>query len=340
MKNRSRIALLVVVVFLLGAVSITAYQSMSNVVAVVDGGRVTQYETNASTVDELLKQLEINLGDGDTVTPELDTVIENNMKITIDRWMPSVRFTLNGETVEFETDFKTVGEIITAKGLDDEEDISIEPAVTTAITDNMDIEVKTKTVEHITEEREIGFETVKKETTELDAGETKVAQEGQNGLKTVEIDRVYFGGELSEEVVTNVTVTKEPVDKIILVGTKKAANTVTDSKTGVSYEYTNVYSMQATAYTSTDAGCSTRTASGLSTFEGVVAVDTSVIPLGTKLYIEGYGIAVAADTGGAINGHKIDVYFNTASECIQFGRRQQNVYILKDQSIDVRSARQ
>ena len=67
---------------------------------------------------------------------------------------------------------------------------------------------------------------------------------------------------------------------------------------------------------------------------GVVAVDPRVIPLGTRLYIETadgsyiYGNAVAGDTGGAIKGNKIDLFMNSYSECMQFGRRTVNVYIL------------
>jgi 3D (Asp-Asp-Asp) domain-containing protein len=67
---------------------------------------------------------------------------------------------------------------------------------------------------------------------------------------------------------------------------------------------------------------------------GYVAVDPKVIPLGSKLYITTpsgnivYGMAVAADTGGAIKGNKIDLYYNTYSECVQFGRRTCTVYVL------------
>lgn len=64
-----------------------------------------------------------------------------------------------------------------------------------------------------------------------------------------------------------------------------------------------------------------RTASGRATAPGIVAVDTRVIPMGSKLYIPGYGWGVAADTGGAINGNKIDVWFPTLGQCYQWGVR-------------------
>jgi 3D (Asp-Asp-Asp) domain-containing protein len=80
---------------------------------------------------------------------------------------------------------------------------------------------------------------------------------------------------------------------------------------------------ESTAYTWT--GC--RTASGSWPSRGTVAVDPRVIPLGTELHIEGYGSAVAADTGGAIQGQKIDLYMDSEHECLQWGRRKVEVQI-------------
>lgn len=71
-----------------------------------------------------------------------------------------------------------------------------------------------------------------------------------------------------------------------------------------------------------------RTASGTAVCRGTVAVDPRVIPLGTQLYIEGYGYATARDTGGAIVGNKIDVWFPSLGECYQWGYRHVKVTIL------------
>ena len=330
MKNRSRIALLIVVLFMLGAVSITAYQSMSKIITLVDDGKVTRYETDASSVQELLTQLEITIDKKDTVKPELDTKIEDNLRITIERWKPTVKFTLNGEEVSFKTDFKTVGDIIKAKGLADEEGLIVEPSLETGITDGLEINVKTREIKTITEERPMSFETIVKETMDLEAGQTKVTQEGQNGLKKVTTEQTYVGGELVNEEVTNVEVLQEPVNKIVLKGIKNTVKTTTGEK----YAYKKAYDMEATAYTAYNGdGWGNQTASGMTTAVGVVAVDPKVIPLGTRLYIEGYGLAVAGDTGGAIKGNKIDLFFNTSSECYNFGRQNVKVYVLEDQNI-------
>lgn len=87
--------------------------------------------------------------------------------------------------------------------------------------------------------------------------------------------------------------------------------------------------MVATAYTASCAGCSGRTASGRLAGHGIVAVDPRVIPLGTRLYIPGYGRAVAGDTGGAIKGRRMDLGFNRLRDALLFGRREILVFVLR-----------
>jgi 3D (Asp-Asp-Asp) domain-containing protein/LysM repeat protein len=90
--------------------------------------------------------------------------------------------------------------------------------------------------------------------------------------------------------------------------------------------------VEATAYTASCEGCSGITATGINLLENpnqkVISVDPSVIPLGSKVYVEGYGEAIAGDTGGAIKGNKIDVFIPSKQEAIDFGRKQLKVTIL------------
>lgn len=86
--------------------------------------------------------------------------------------------------------------------------------------------------------------------------------------------------------------------------------------------------MHASAYSAYDPGNSSYTATGSLLKRGLVAVDPRVIPLGTRLYIPGYGMAVADDTGGAIKGNRIDLAFDSHGEALQFGRREITVYIV------------
>lgn len=86
--------------------------------------------------------------------------------------------------------------------------------------------------------------------------------------------------------------------------------------------------VEATAYSRMEPGMSDYTATGTFCQRGVIATDPSIIPLGTRVYIPGYGYAVAEDTGGAIIGHKIDVAFDTVEECYEFGRQFIEIYII------------
>lgn len=119
---------------------------------------------------------------------------------------------------------------------------------------------------------------------------------------------------------------------IVSVSENADGSGVLHLKDGTSLNFSGVRSMSATAYTTGHGGVGTRTASGTAVHVGTVAVDKGVIPLGTRMYITAsngsviYGLAVAEDTG--VKGNKIDLYYDTYDECIQFGRRTCTVYIL------------
>ena len=100
------------------------------------------------------------------------------------------------------------------------------------------------------------------------------------------------------------------------------------SHDGVPNKYSRVLTMQASAYSAQDPGNGNYTATGSRLKKGIVSVDPKLIPLGTRLYIEGYGYAVADDVGGAIKGHRIDLAYNSRSEALQFGRQTVKVYVL------------
>lgn len=93
--------------------------------------------------------------------------------------------------------------------------------------------------------------------------------------------------------------------------------------------YTQMMSMEATAYLPTDGGGAGITAMGIPATYGIVAVDPDVIPLGSRVYIPGYGEALAADTGGAIYGYRIDLCMEDYYQAMDFGRRNVTVFVLK-----------
>ena len=92
--------------------------------------------------------------------------------------------------------------------------------------------------------------------------------------------------------------------------------------------YSRELTMKASAYTAYDEGNGTRTYRGNPVHKGIAAVDPTVIPLGTRLYIPGYGYAVADDIGGAIKGNRIDLAFDSRRQALDFGIQRVTVYIV------------
>ncbi len=178
---------------------------------------------------------------------------------------------------------------------------------------------------------EIPFETVYETSFEISGGTEIVKQEGANGQKKVVYLKTMLGGEISREVKSE-EVIKEPVSKIIVSGVGGILEADPED-----LDSAKALTMSATAYTAGyqctgkrpgDKGYGV-TASGRMVRPGIVAVDPKVIPLGTRLYVEGYGYALAADTGSAIKGNKIDLYYESLNRANEFGRQNVVVYVLE-----------
>ena len=115
-----------------------------------------------------------------------------------------------------------------------------------------------------------------------------------------------------------------PVDGVIGTDTIKYLERASAAPS----RYSRTLTMSATAYTAYDDGNGSYTYRGNFLRKGLVAVDPSVIPLGTRLYIEGYGYAIADDIGGAIKGNKIDLAYENRNDALRFGVRKVTVYVL------------
>ena len=92
--------------------------------------------------------------------------------------------------------------------------------------------------------------------------------------------------------------------------------------------YSRELTMKASAYTAYDEGNGSRTYRGSPVHKGIAAVDPTVIPLGTRLYIPGYGYAIADDIGGAIKGNRIDLAFESRRQALDFGIQRVTVYVI------------
>lgn len=167
----------------------------------------------------------------------------------------------------------------------------------------------------------------------------QVVQNGRDGMKKSVYQESYIDGKLVFKSLEEEIVYKEPVDKVIEVGTKEYV--VATSRGG--FRFDAEFDMVASAYDLSYESCGKNpgdpyygiTASGTKAQPGTVAVDPSVIPLGTKLYIAStdgspdYGFATALDTGGAIRGNRIDLFMESNDHANNYGMRQVKVYILE-----------
>lgn len=151
----------------------------------------------------------------------------------------------------------------------------------------------------------------------LEPGKQRIINPGQNGLlQNTFLVHYRDGVVVSEEKVKSLLVAA-PRPKIVACGSYEIASRGVGPGQGP-------VKFISTAYTWTGH----RTAIGAVPRRGIVAVDPRVVRLGTRMYIEGYGYAVAADTGGVIKGRKIDVYLETNREAVKWGRKKVNVYFL------------
>ncbi len=231
------------------------------------------------------------------------------------------------------------------------EDDTVNKSLKAKVTNKTKIKVNRVSYKKKVKTEKISYKTVTKDTVSLYAGQKKVAQKGVNGKKKVTYTKKIVNGKVKKVVVTNTKVVKKAKKKVVLVGTKRknywmiannptsfntkssgGAGTILDHN-GKKIAYKKVFSGSSTAYY---APAGAGTSIGDTVHIGGVAVNPNMIPYGSKLYIESpdgsfvYGYAVANDTGGfAYTGAAlVDCFYPTYDMCVQFGRRNLNVYVL------------
>ncbi len=306
-------------------------------VSIVDGDN--QYTTSslATTVEDLLKENGVELSEYDSVYPKLNEFVSGPQTVVVNR-VNKVTVKLDGETKEYYTSAETVGEFIKERGIDLNYRDTISLPLETKLSRDTDLEIVRIIKRIVKVETEIPFNTKTVSDTSMSISDSKIITKGVNGIDCQTYEVILHNGvEISRELVSKER-TREPVTEVKAVGTKGGKVT----KKADDFSYSKVITCNATAYDLSFQSCGKRpgdrgygiTASGTYAKYGTVAVDPRVIPLGTRMYIESadgsfvYGYCVAEDTGGAIKGNKVDLFFNSYSECMQFGRRNVNVYIL------------
>lgn len=319
--NLTKCKLTAVVVLCFAMATLTGFVTANKNVTIVADGNEMVVNTVYDNPKNILKQAGIKLNNGDDYTVSTDKITDNSV-ITINRAMP-VNVEIDGDIKTVRTTKKTVGELISSMNLD-EDKYFVEGDKNTQLHTDAKVKVLNVSSKLVLRDEVQNYQVIKEPDSALARGNEEVIQVGRNGLNRLLVREKYHKGvKVGEEVVQTSQLVR-PVDQVIREGT---AEPKIQSTIGLR-SYSQMLYMEASAYLPYDGGGAGYTALGIPARYGVVAVDPDIIPLGTRVYIPGYGEAIAADTGGAINGYMIDLCMEDYTQAIAFGRRGVEVYIL------------
>ncbi|WP_251444244.1 3D domain-containing protein [Veillonella intestinalis] len=317
-RHTGLVLLLLAMVF----ITISGFAWNEKSVTIIADGETRVVKTHLNSADGILHDAGIALGSKDAILLSTATV-QNGTELTVVRAFP-VKVTVDGVASEVMT-VQT-----TAQGLADElgykapnyvplgdSDTHLQAGSEVAIARVTSRSVKTY-------EKPVEVQVIRQRDDSMHVGEQEVVQEGTAGLVSVQEEILYQDGkEIKKQIISQNDI-KQMVPTII----KEGSRDVVETSRGV-VRYREVLTMEASAYLPGDGDGRGITATGMVARRGVVAVDPNVIPLGTRLYIPGYGMAIAADTGGAIRGHRIDLLMDSYGEAMEFGRQSIEVYVLQ-----------
>lgn len=300
-------------------------------VALCVEGHTYKWETLSPTVAEVLKEKGIVPGPGDLVVPNPKTKVKEGLYIDVIRAFP-VEIKAGGKEKEFYTVTLPVKEVLKNAGIVFNEEDKVKPGLETLVKPDQPIKVISVTSKIITNQVKLNPATEYRKDNNLERGVKKVIQQGRSGLAERAIKVVYEDGREVNRRRISEKILKPAVNAIVALGIKRVVRTLETNRGN--FRYVEMKVMKATAYYPGPESCGKyavygETYTGKKAGFGLVAVDPRVIKLGTKLFIEGYGKAEAADIGSAIKGNRIDLCYETYREAAMFGVKKIKVYILE-----------
>lgn len=316
-------------------------------VSVVLDGKEIPVVTRESDLQHLLDEQAISVGEHDRISTQLDASIKNGDVITIETTSP-IQLTADGKTKTMYTTGKTVGSALKDLSIVLGNEDRVSPSLSSEVTDYAPIKVVRVKKEQENQTVSIAFATEQKTDSTLLKGKAMTLQEGKAGTKLIQKQKVYEDGTLVAELVVNEVVQTASVKELIAIGTKKPSvvklsvsspEVSNVSKNGIEFAYKQIINnVTLTAYANDFASTGKEssdsqsgiTYSGTTVMEGrTIAVDKNVIPIGWWVFIDGIGFRRAEDTGSAIKGNKIDVYYESPEYANKFGlKRGYTVYVI------------
>ncbi|RXT08993.1 3D domain-containing protein [Ammoniphilus sp. CFH 90114] len=299
----------------------------------VHNGEARSVLTKSQNVDEFLAEQGVHIDSYDLLSPSKDEKIVKGLEVVYtDRWPVVI---LDGtEKRTAITSQSSVQSVLKEQNIALQEWDRIEPSTDSQVESNQEIKITRVEKRMVEEQQIIPFNQVKRKDYLLNQGEQKVVQEGRDGKAVHRYEIVMENGEEKSRTLVETQVVQPKQDRVVAIGTL-----TTVSRGGVNFVARKVINnVTLTAYapgvTHTGKGPDHPhygiTASGRRAKEGhTIAVDPSVIPLGTWVYIEGVGFRRAEDTGGAVKGNKIDIFYESDQSAHRFGKkRAKAVYVI------------
>ena len=319
------------------SLSITGFVwAQKNVTVVVDG-RVSHLNTQANDVAGVLRQARISISDGDVLSPKADAEVTDGMTVVVRNAIP-VTVRIGDVETRVEVVGTTVADALMAVGANISPDAEVTPSLETKLNTNMVINAPQRFTRVKTHDVVVPFKTETFSDSSLPRGTRQIIVAGATGLKMQVTKTVVADGVEGEPTVTAEKVITPAQSQLEALGPGVSAKAVGEARVipakntrGSSKPQTGRrMRLISTAYSPSEpgGGGGPSTAMGHPAVFGVAAVDPRVIPLGSRLYVVGYGYAMAYDTGGAIKGDRIDLCFDTGAECERWGRKPVTVIVL------------
>lgn len=282
-----------------------------------DNGLVSTFYTTAPTLGEALNQAGLLVYLGDYISPELGTQVEPGYQVYIRRSRP-LNISIDGKTIRTRSRADVVEKLLVEEGIKlAGKDYTI-PDVKSTLGENMTIQVMRVREENLIESEGIPFETVWQADPALEIDDREVVQAGVEGVKKRSILIRYENGREVRRTIDREWVDAAPTTKMINYGTRLVHRDLT-LPDGSTVTYWRKLRLHATSYTAATSGKARShpyfgiTFTGMQAGYGIVAVDPKVVNLRSKLFVPGYGVSIAGDTGGRIKGLRIDLGYDESN---------------------------
>ncbi len=334
------VAIILLFFVIVGSVITTTAFVMARDITINDNGEEIKIHTFSWQVEDVLMKEGIDLHPKDKIMPSLEENLTRVGEINIIRAYP-VYIKVDGQEIEYWITEGKIGDVLKDLGIRLGQFDLVQPGMRIETETGMDIKITRIFKQEIIEDVVLSYREVKKDNPDMDKGFSRVVQQGKDGLRKDVIEIIYEDGKESMQGVIESTILQPRQDRIVQEG----SNTLLAARGGQTVRFSRAMMVTATSYAPLDpeavegmdySGNPNVTASGARAEVGtgsendpyVIAVDPRVIPLGARVYIEGYGFARALDRGSAIRGNKIDILFASRSQALRFGRRSLKIYLL------------